>query len=235
MGNVSSVPVFPRIQNGTAQTLTPIAGSNRLTGYSYDASGNLTSDGTNSLVWDAANRMVNYASGGVKHEYDGNGLRVRRTVPTSGSDLAYVFSGTQPLAEYNAGAAATNPNVEYVYLGGQLIASKSGAAYTFYVRDQLSVRQVLTDSTSGTTVTEQGHLPFGENWYPSGNTNKWTFTSYERDAVSGDDYAQARRYQYAYGRFSLCLAKMSSGRRMGAISDFGSCIGVGLWSRKAPR
>jgi RHS repeat-associated protein len=92
--------------------------------------------------------------------------------------------------------------VEYVYLGGQLIASKSGAAYTFYVRDQLSVRQVLTDSTSGTTVTEQGHLPFGENWYPSGNTNKWTFTSYERDAVSGDDYAQARRYQYAYGRFS---------------------------------
>lgn len=80
--------------------------------------------------------MVSYAAGSVTNEYDPNGLRIRRTGPSS--DTVYVFNGTQALAEYAPGAAPTNPTTEYIYLGGQLIASKSSGAYTFYVRDHLA-------------------------------------------------------------------------------------------------
>jgi RHS repeat-associated protein len=103
------------------------------------------------------------------------------------------------LAEYAPGALPSNPNTEYIYLGGQLIASKSSGAYTFYVRDHLSVRQTLADANPN-NPTELGHLPFGESWYGSGT--KWRFTSYERDSTMGDDYAMMRRYQFTYGRFS---------------------------------
>ena len=122
---------------------------------------------------------------------------MRRTGPSS--DTVYVYSGAGPLAEYAPGALPSNPNTEYIYLGGQLIASKSSGAYTFYVRDHLSVRQTLADA-SPNNPTELGHLPFGESWYGSGT--KWRFTTYERDSTMGDDYAMMRRYQYTYGRFS---------------------------------
>jgi RHS repeat-associated protein len=168
------------------------------------------------MVWDAENRLVNYDGTTVKHEYDANGLRVRRSA--SGSDVAYVFSGSLPVAEYAAGAAATAYSKEYVYLGSQLIAThRPSAPYnTYFMRDHLSIRGAIADSAGyvapggGTAANpeEQGHLPFGESWYDSNYAGfglapgKWEFTSYERDSTSNDDYAMARRYQYGFGRFA---------------------------------
>jgi RHS repeat-associated protein len=54
---------------------------------------------------------------------------------------------------------------------------------------------------SGSTTTEQGQHPFGENWYPTNPDEKWKFTSYERDVESGNDYAMFRSYVNRYGRF----------------------------------
>ncbi len=187
-----------QVRNGSVQTLTPMSTSNRLSGLGYDANGNNTNDGTYSLLWDGDNRMISYASGGVTNEYDGNSLRVRRTGLSS--DVVYVNSNGQPIAEYAPGAVGGNPSREYIYLGGQLLASKASGAYTFYLRDHLSIRQVLADA-SPNSPAEQGHLPFGESWY-GGSGDKWIFTSYERDPDVGDDYASARRYQYKYGRFN---------------------------------
>jgi RHS repeat-associated protein len=159
--------------------------------------------------------MVNYGNGGVTHEYDGNGLRVRRTYGSS--DVAYVFSGSLPIAEYAAGAAAGAYSKEYIYLGSQLIAThRPSAPYnTYFMRDHLSIRGAIADNAGyvapggGTAANpeEQGHLPFGESWYDSNYgfgsaPGKWEFTSYERDATSNDDYAMARRYQYGFGRFA---------------------------------
>lgn len=186
-----------QVRNGGTQTVNPSPSTNRLN-LSYDANGNLTNDGTYGLTWDAENRIVSYAGGSVTNQYDANGLRVRRTKQGS-SDVIYVFAGAQPIAEYAPGALPSNPSVQYVYLGSQLIASKASSTYTFYERDQLSIRGILADATPG-SPTEQGHLPFGENWY--GSNLKWKFTSYERDSDVGDDFAVFRRYQYVYGRFS---------------------------------
>jgi RHS repeat-associated protein len=46
-----------------------------------------------------------------------------------------------------------------------------------------------------------GHYPYGESWYNS-TGDKLLFTTYERDAESGNDYAMARYYVNRLGRFS---------------------------------
>jgi RHS repeat-associated protein len=46
-----------------------------------------------------------------------------------------------------------------------------------------------------------GHFPFGESWY-NATGDKLLFTTYERDAESGNDYAQARYYINRLALFS---------------------------------
>lgn len=86
---------YDRYGNRTAQTATagsPPANSlsfattsgagaytNRPDEYSHDANGNMTHDGTNMLVYDAADRMLSAA--GVEFKYDPSGLRVKKCVP----------------------------------------------------------------------------------------------------------------------------------------------------------
>ena len=84
------------------------------------------------------------------------------------------------------GASPTNPTREYVYAGGTLLASTARTTTTYYHQDHLSNR-LVTDST-GAVVENLGTYPYGESWYNATN-DKWAFTSYERDAESGNDYA----------------------------------------------
>ena len=79
---------YDRYGNRTAQTVTAGSGpsnsvtvsatTNRITdpGYGYDANGNMTADGLNSLTYDAENRVV--TSSGSTYSYDGNSLRAKK-------------------------------------------------------------------------------------------------------------------------------------------------------------
>src|SRR5262249_14835825 len=89
------------------------------------------------------------------------------------------------------------------YQGSQVTITQGQPALattTYFHMDHLSNR-VLTDS-SGNSSGQQGHYPFGESWYAVNSTSKWVFTSYERDAESGNDYALARIYASRLARFS---------------------------------
>jgi len=187
-------------------SVTPSPTTNHLTdsGYSYDASGNMTSDGSNTLTYGDENRVTNSANGGSAGAYafDGNSLRVTKT--GSGATTIYIFSGTKVIAEYASGAAASSPSNEYIYVGPQLLSTLTGppasATAVYHIADHLSPR-VTTDS-SGNVVGQQAHFPFGEDWYASSTTTKFKFTSYERDAESGNDYAMMRTSINRLGRFS---------------------------------
>jgi RHS repeat-associated protein len=71
---------------------------------------------------------------------------------------------------------------------------------TYYHRDHLSNR--LSTNASGTVVAQSGHFPYGEQWYATGSSSKWIFTTYQRDFNSGNDYAMARYYLNRLGRFT---------------------------------
>ncbi len=199
---------YDRYGNRTAQSVTAGSGpsnsvtidvtKNRITGtpYSYDANGNMTNDGLNSLTYDAENRAVSAA--GATYSYDGNGLRVKKV--SGSTTTVYIFSGTKVTAEYVNGAAPASPTREYIYAGSQLIAKIEAGATNYYHADHLSVR--FTTDGSATKIGDQGHYPFGESWYASSTTTKWQFTSYERDTESVNDYAMFRYDVNRLGRFS---------------------------------
>jgi RHS repeat-associated protein len=169
------------------------------TPYTYDANGNMTNDGVNTLVYDGENRIAS-ASGSLgsgTYTYDGKGFRVKKT--SSSITTVYVFSGSKVIAEYDNGAGVTTPTREYVYGGSALVAKIDASGTKYYHQDHLSNR--LVTSSTGSTLEQMGHFPFGESWY-NGSADKLLFTSYERDSESGNDFAMARYHVNRLGRFS---------------------------------
>src|ERR1700722_3040089 len=72
------------VTSGTApsNSVTVSTATNRITtsGYSYDADGNLTNDGSNTLTYDGENRLLTSTGslGSGTYSYDGNNLRVKK-------------------------------------------------------------------------------------------------------------------------------------------------------------
>jgi RHS repeat-associated protein len=177
------------------------ATTNRLTGspYAYDANGNMTNDGNNTLVYDAENRLLSATNGGASgtYTYDGNNLRVQKL--SGSTTTVYIFSGSKVIAEYSGTSAPYPLSREYIYSGGALLAKIESGATKYYHQDHLSNR-LVTDS-NGNTLAQLGHYPFGESWY-NASSDKLQFTTYERDSESGNDYAIARSYVNRLARFS---------------------------------
>ena len=198
---------YDRYGNRTSQTVT--AGNayansvavnpatNRITtnGYSYDANGNLTNDGVNSIADDAENRTVSSAGslGSGTYSYRASGLRAVKV--SSGTTTVYLFDGNHDIAEYTNGVVAN----EYVYLGDRLLATHVSGTLYYHVGDHQSSRVIL--DSSGSIAGQKGHYPFGEDWYTSALTNRH-FTSYERDSESNNDNALHRFVVSRLGRFS---------------------------------
>ena len=91
-------------------SITIDATTNRISGspYAYDANGNMTNDGLNTLTYDGENRAVSATNGSPSgaYLYDGNGLRVKKCLPNCTSpttSTVYVFSGSKVIAEYSTG------------------------------------------------------------------------------------------------------------------------------------
>lgn len=186
--------------------------TNRILGYCYDANGNLLAESSSpcpvqTYAYDAANRLISYSSGGGAGVYvhDGAGLRVKKCVPNCTSPTnttVYIFSGTTVIAEYDNGAAVSWPAREYIYGGSTVLAKIEAGTPTYYHYDHLSLR--LTTNSGGAVLSQQGHYPFGDSllWYLTGPQNKMTFTTYERDSESANDYAVFRSHINRFGRFS---------------------------------
>ncbi|HEX3094176.1 MAG TPA: RHS repeat-associated core domain-containing protein, partial [Candidatus Angelobacter sp.] len=167
--------------------------TNRITGFGFDASGNMTSDGVNTYTYDAANRLTQVNAGAGSYTYFG-ALRIKKVVGST--TTTYIYSSDRPIAEYVNGALSK----EYVYAGSRLLATLASGVPTYHHPDHLSNR-AETDG-SGNVVRSFGHFPFGEVWYESPSTDKWKFTTYERDSESGLDYAVARFDSTGIARFT---------------------------------
>jgi len=183
-------------------SVTASATTNHITtsGYSYDANGNLTNDGVNTLTYDAENRLLTSSGslGSGTYTYDGKGRRVKKV--SGGTATVYIYSGGNIIAEYLNGAGPSSPTNEYFYAGSNKVASvQSGSTYYFH-NDRHSLR-VRTTST-GAVADQQGAFPFGETWYVTTSGSEWIFGNYQRDNESGNDFAYAREYVNRLGRFA---------------------------------
>jgi RHS repeat-associated protein len=121
----------------------------------------------------------------------------------------YAWDGGMTLAEYSpSGADALTWQKSFIYLGGRLLATESGAGtYQYHHPDRLGTR-LITDSSGG-IISEQIHLPYGTalsgestNYGSSANPSKKRFTSYERSDGTKLDNAVNRQYHSGLGRFT---------------------------------
>jgi RHS repeat-associated protein len=208
--------------------LTYDAASNRIIspGFDYDPAGNQTravidNIGTQQQFrYDCANRLAQVADayGTVLATYSYGAGNQRLMSVEGGVTRYFAWNGGKIIAEYEAwGSNGLVWKTSYVYLGGQLLATTSGAGGTetrFHHPDRLGTR--LTTDAGGTVVSEQWTMPFGnmqpftsipggENPYQHptlGNPSKKRFTSYDRSDATGLDYAVNRFYIPQQGRFT---------------------------------
>jgi RHS repeat-associated protein len=116
----------------------------------------------------------------------------------------YGWDGGQVISEYRDGISSNLTwEKHYVYLGGRLLATTDSSGTKYHHPDRLGTR-LVTDGASGAILTEQTNLPFGTAFTgeSSGAINNRRFTSYDRSATTGMDYAVNRFYSAAQGRFT---------------------------------
>ena len=172
--------------------------------FSYDNAGNTTAGDGMTYTYDAANRLVSVNGGALgQYGYDGAGMRVKKV--EGGGTTYYVRSSKLGNTAFEV--AGTGIQRAYIYSsGGKLIAEQAtDGQFYWHHTNHLSSARAMT-GTSGNLVYRGQFDPHGQalsEWSASGNTNLSTkkFTGYERDTVTGLDYAEARTYKGGRGRF----------------------------------
>jgi len=167
---------------------------NQLTGFTYDAGGNMTNDGRYTYAFNGENQIS--SANGVTFLYDGDGERVQKSDGTTywggGSSGALVESD-------NSG----NPKAEYIFFDGKRIARRDlpSGNVRYYFGDHLGSASVIADP-SGNMLEQYDYAPFGElHWTNGSDTNHYLFTGKERDSETGLDYFGARYYENNIGRW----------------------------------
>lgn len=194
--------------------------------YGYDNAGNQTNDnytGGGQRTFDAENRMNAAQQTSVWHnyKYSGDGYRVRRIVNAVETWGIYGIDG-ELVAEYAQSGATGSPLKEFGYRNGDLlITAESAGQIRWLVPDHLGTPRMIADQTGSlANIRRHDYLPFGEEIGLIGgrsaakgylpDTTRQKFTGYERDAETGLDYARARYYAGAQGRFSSVDPLMGS-------------------------
>ena len=162
-------------------------------GFSYDAAGNLTNDGTATYGYDTFNRLA--VRDGVWYGYNGDGVLVTRI---DDSTTTYYTQGlAAPLTQVlQTTLDGTTTNALY---GLDRLAAQTGSATTWYVGDALgSVRMTLDDT--GAPLGVINYDPWGA--LESGTVPTFGFTGELQDSATGLVNLRARWYSTAQGRFT---------------------------------
>lgn len=174
-------------QSGAAKTLT------------YDANGDLTSDGTRTFSWDAANRLLTVDQGTLHSEfsYNGNGERARiveKDGTTTLSDRRYVWCDGSICEERDTGGSTVTRRF---YDEGM----QEGSTSYFYTRDHLGSVREMTDS-AGSIRTRYEYDPYGRITQVGGDkAGAFGFTGHFIHAPSGLALAKWRAYDPGAGRW----------------------------------
>jgi RHS repeat-associated protein len=232
-------PAFPTAAYNTNNQVTFVQNTAPM-GYLYDASGDVTSDNTNTYLYDAEGRICAVRSEPVPgtwtmtgYLYDADGTRVAKGTITNWScDPAtsgfstnndYILGpGGEQMTEMimNGTGSALVWEHTNVWAGGKIIATYSqdntgsqteASLLHFYLDDPLGSRRAQTDYAGVVEKTCQS-LPFGDGETCLSTPTEHLFTGKERDAESGNDYFGARYYSSSVGRFLSPDPMLNSGR-----------------------
>jgi RHS repeat-associated protein len=181
------------LNGGNALSLLYVNNRISATGVTYDASGNMTSDGNHTYAYDAENRLVSVDNGQTAtYTYNANGQRIRSTANGTSVDFVYDLSGQA--------VGVLRPDGTLIRQEIDGLATYSDAAY-FHHRDWLGNLRVVTDQTGSIRQTCT-NLPYGDGLTcTAAGVTPTHFTGYTRDTETNLDFANARYYTSQFGRF----------------------------------
>ncbi len=184
------------------------------TGWEYDVAGNqtraLADDQTSWLryEYDAANRMVAIKddSGNLIQSQQFGAGNERMALSDLVSNQTTYFIGPTEYTEY-LGNGTLVWSRSLVYFGGSILSTitpnGTGGEYVEFSHPDRLGTKLITSQAGGTSYS-QSTLPFGTplNSESTISTYSKRFTSYERSARTGLDYANNRTYDSKQGRFT---------------------------------
>jgi RHS repeat-associated protein len=171
--------------------------ANQVLRWSYDAAGNLLSDGTRTLRYDALGRLSSAAAAGTTTRYGYNGDGVLVTQTTTGTTTSYTQDLQAPLSQVLE--QTTSGTTTRYWYELERLAAVADSTRTWYGTDALgSVRQTLTDT--GTASAAIHYDPWGTP--TEGTLPNFGFTGELQDATSGLVHLRPRWYLPAQGAFA---------------------------------
>jgi RHS repeat-associated protein len=198
-------------KSGTLATTslpTPVSGNsfnadNEMTSFggatlSYDANGNLISDGTDNYTWNARNDLTGTGgSATASFTYDGLGRRATKSIGATTTQLLY--DNMNPVQELQGGAPSAN-----------ILAGRRLDEYFARSDSSNNTSTLLTDALGSTIglvgagqniATSYVYQPFGATAVVGAETaNSYQFTGRENDGTGLYAY-RARYYSPVYQRF----------------------------------
>ena len=201
-GNRTSKTVGSTVTNYTyddANELTAVNGQ----AYTYEANGNLTSNGSKTFVYNEVNQLIQVKTSGgtvlASYTYDDQGRRISAT--NYGSTNYYHYSGDKVIysTDSNNSVVAT-----YIYdaQGNPVTMTYGGVIYYYHVDGHGSVT-ALTDG-SGNIAAQYTYDAWGNILSQSGpmaSTNPFRYAGYRYDETTGLYYLMARYYDASLGKF----------------------------------
>jgi RHS repeat-associated protein len=197
-GSAPSKVTNPQI-NTSDNRLKKDQDNDSINDYDFDKDGNVTLDATNQrFVYDAENHLKQFFKGtnststpdGIYY-YNGDGKRVKKISSTE--ITVFVYDGGGQLAEEYSTATTSSPATSYL------------------TTDHLGSTRIITDGL-GAVVARKDFSAFGDETAATGQRTtalgykaeniRQDYTGYQKDDESGLEYAQARYYNSAHGRFT---------------------------------
>jgi YD repeat-containing protein len=163
------------------------------TAMTYDANGSTLSDGMNTYVWDARNRLVSADNNAAAFAYDPLGRRVSKTFMSTTTN--FLYDGANAVQEFG-----TLPTANLLTGGVDERFQRTSSTETDdYMTDALGSSVELTGSTEA-TEEQYSYSPYGgQNATGMTTTNSYTYSGREFDGL-GIDYYRARYYNPTTGR-----------------------------------
>ncbi|WP_379554147.1 RHS repeat-associated core domain-containing protein [Qipengyuania sp. DGS5-3] len=201
-GHPSSTIEKTYTDNGLNQ-YTNLSGAN----LTYDANGNLTSDGTSTYIYDVENRLVGVVEGGIYATnlfYDPLGRLYRVTSNKPGSGTYYfTYDGNDLIAEYNSSGTLTKRHVHGLSAGDDPVATYAGSSVAYsnariFHRDRLG-SVVMSVDMNGNNVEIHGYDEYGV--HGTNSPDRFGYTGQVYIPEIGLYYYKARMYSPSLGRF----------------------------------
>ena len=183
--------------------------------FTYDCSGNMitreTSAGTQTLVYDAENHLVEVKIGSttlVEYTYDGDGARVMAIIYDGNDTITTRYYGNYlETIESNSGGGGTVLLLnKYYYAGTNRIAmSQGGVSPVYLLSDHLGSTSLAVTIRRGiATISAQNrYMPWGEVRYTIGTMpTDYTYTGQKNAPEIGLMFYNARWFDPAIAHFT---------------------------------